>query len=215
MDITPLGHASFKIRGKQTTVVTDPYSSDMVGLKFPKHTTADIVTVSHQHKDHNAVSQLEGAPFVISGPGEYEIKGTSVVGFSTFHDGTSGKERGANTIYRIEIDGVSIVHLGDLGHVLSASDVDGLDGVDILLVPTGGFYTIDAKQASQVISEIEPNIVIPMHYGCPGLNQKTFRLLAPVSDFLKEMGKVGIVPVPKLTISKDKLPSEMQLVVLE
>lgn len=215
MDITPLGHASFKIRGKQTTVVTDPYDPDMVGLKFPKHTQADIVTVSHQHEDHNAVSQLEGSPFIISAPGEYEIKGTSVVGLSTFHDESGGKERGTNTIYRIEIDGVSIVHLGDLGHVLSASQVDDLDGVDILCIPVGGFYTIDKKAASQVISEIDPKIVIPMHYARAQLNQKKFSKLSPVSDFLKEVGKEGATPQPKLAISKDKLPSEMQVVVLE
>lgn len=215
MDITPLGHASFKIRGKHVSVVTDPYDSEMVGLKFPRHTAADIITVSHAHKDHSATNQIEQSPFIITGPGEYEIKGVSVVGFSTFHDMESGKIRGGNTIYRMEIDGVAIAHLGDLGHVLSSEQVDNLDGVDILLIPVGGFYTIDAKQASGVITEIEPKIVIPMHYGRKDLNQKSFGMLTPVGDFLKEMGKEGVTPQARLTISKDKLPSELQVVVLE
>ena len=214
MDITYLGHASFRIRGKSTVVVTDPYSPD-VGLKFPKHIEADIVTVSHDHGDHNCVSQVEGSPFVIKGPGEYEIKGVGVVGFSTFHDEQKGELRGRNTMYRIEIDGISIVHLGDLGHMLSNDDIEALDGVNVLLVPVGGLHTIDATRASQIVNEIEPSIVIPMHYGRPELNQKIFGQLLPLATFLKEVGKEDLVPVPKLNISKDKLPAETQVVVLE
>ncbi len=215
MDITYLGHASFRIRGKSASVVTDPFDPDMIGLKFPKHVEADIVTVSHEHKDHNSVSQIEGSPFVIHGPGEYEIKGIGVVGTSSFHDDKKGAERGKNTIYRIEVDGVSIVHLGDLGHILSADQVDELDGVNILMVPVGGFYTISASQAVQVINDIDPSIVIPMHYGRPDMQGKGLSQLAPCSVFLKEIGKESVIPQPKLVISKDKLPAEMQVVVLE
>jgi len=214
MDITYLGHSSFRIRGKSTVVVTDPYSPD-VGLKFPKHIEADIVTVSHDHGDHNCISQVEGNPFVIKGPGEYEIKGVGVVGMSVFHDEQKGELRGRNTIYRIEIDGISIVHLGDLGHMLTNDDIEALDGVNVLLVPVGGLHTIDAARASQIVNEIEPSIVIPMHYGRPELNQKIFSQLSPLSAFLKEIGKEDIIPVPKLNISKDKLPAETQVVVLE
>lgn len=215
MDITYLGHSSFKIRGKNAIVVTDPFASEEVGLKFPKHIEADIVTVSHGHGDHNATSAVEGTPHVVAGPGEYEIKGVGVVGVSVYHDDEKGTKRGRNTIYRIEIDGVSIVHLGDLGHVLSSAQVDELDGVNILLVPVGGVYTITPQQAAQVIADIDPAIVIPMHYGRPELNQKAFGELSPLAVFLKEMGKEGLTPVPKLAITKDKLPAEMQLVVLE
>jgi L-ascorbate metabolism protein UlaG (beta-lactamase superfamily) len=214
MDITYLGHSSFRIRGKSATVVTDPFDNS-VGLKFPKKVEADIVTLSHDHEDHNAVSQLEGSPFVVRGAGEYEVKGVGIVGVSVFHDEKKGEERGRNTIYRIEVDGVSIVHLGDLGHTLTSSQVDDLDGVNILLVPTGGIYTIDASQAVQVVNDIEPSIVIPMHYGRTELNQKVFGQLQPVSDFLKEIGKADVVPQAKLTVTKDKLPAEMQVVVLE
>lgn len=214
MDITYLGHSSFRIKGKTATVVTDPYSAE-VGLKFPRHIEADIVTISHEHGDHNAVEQIEGTPFIIRGPGEYEIKGIGVVGFSVFHDEQKGALRGKNTIYRIEVDGVSIVHLGDLGHMLTSEEVEALDGVNVLMVPVGGLHTIDAAKASHLINEIEPSIVIPMHYGRPELNQKIFSTLAPLSVFLKEIGKEGIAPIPKLAISKDKLPAEMQVIVFE
>jgi L-ascorbate metabolism protein UlaG (beta-lactamase superfamily) len=214
MDITYLGHSSFRIRGKTATVVTDPYGAD-VGLKFPRHIEADIVTVSHDHGDHNAVAQVEGTPYVIKGPGEYEIKGIGVVGFSVFHDEQKGALRGKNTIYRIEVDGVSIVHMGDLGHMLTSVEVEALDGVNVLMIPVGGVHTIDAAKASHLISEIEPSIVIPMHYGRPELNQKIFSNLLPLSAFLKEIGKEDTVALPKLVISKDKLPAEMQVVVLE
>ncbi|MBI3956006.1 MBL fold metallo-hydrolase, partial [Candidatus Gottesmanbacteria bacterium] len=148
-------------------------------------------------------------------PGEYEVKGVGIVGVGVYHDDTGGSERGKNTIYRIELDGISVVHLGDLGHELSSAQVDSLDGVDILLIPVGGFYTIDAASAAKVVGEIEPRIVIPMHYLTAGLDQKAFGSLAVVEAFLKEMGKADVVPQPKLTISKDKMPEEMQVVVLQ
>lgn len=214
MDITSLGHASFRIRGKNATVVTDPYDPTLVGMKFPKHVEADIVTVSHEHTDHSSVAQVEGNPFVIKGPGEYEVKGVGVVGLSAFHDDQKGASRGRNTIYRIEIDGIAIVHLGDLGHTLSTSEIDELDGVNILMTPVGGVYSLTPAQAVAVVNEIEPEIVIPMHYGRPELNQKEFGGLSPVSAFLKEIGKEA-TPQLKLSITKDKLPAEMQVVILE
>lgn len=215
MDITYLGHSSFRIKGKSTVVVTDPYASDHVGLKFPKHVVADIVTTSHNHPDHAEISQIEGTPYVVHGPGEYDIKGVGVIGFSTFHDEEKGAKRGKNTVFRIEIDGVNIVHLGDLGHPLTAQQVDDLDGVDILMVPVGGVYTITSTQAIAIINEIEPSIVIPMHYGRPELEAKSFGELTTVQAFLKELGKEDVVPQAKLSISRDKLPETMQVVVLE
>lgn len=213
MDIVHLGHAAFKLRGKTTTVVTDPYTD--IGLKFPKHVEADIVTVSHDHTDHNGVGIIEGSPFVVSGPGEYEIKGVGIVGLSSYHDAEKGAKRGRNTIYRIDIEGVSIVHLGDLGHTLTTADVEHFDTVDILCMPVGGVYTIDAATAATIINEIEPSIVIPMHYHVPGLDEKMFADLAPLSVFLKEIGKEDVVPQSKLSITRDKLPETLQVVVLE
>jgi L-ascorbate metabolism protein UlaG (beta-lactamase superfamily) len=186
MDITYLGHSSFRVRGKIATVVTDPFESDRSGLKFPKHVEADVVTVSH----HDALTAIEGSPFLVNGAGEYEIKGVGVVGID--------RASGGNTIYRIEIDGVSIVHLGDLNHSLSAGEVDELDGVDILMFRSVAVARrFDASQAVQVINDIEPTIVIPMQY-------------ASLDEFLKEIGKEGTAPVAKFTITKDKLPAEMQ-----
>ncbi len=215
MEITPLGLSSFKLRGKQATVVTDPYDSKAVGLKFPKNIEADVITVSHDHPDHNEVSAVSGKPFVISGPGEYEIKGVMVIGVATYHDDAHGVDRGKNTIYRIEIDGVKVGHLGDLGHTLTSAQVDSLNGVDVLFVPVGGVYSLDAVKAAQVISDLDPRIVIPMHYHTEGLDAKTYGALSPVSVFLKQMNKEAVVPVSKLSVSKDKFAPEMQVVVLE
>jgi L-ascorbate metabolism protein UlaG (beta-lactamase superfamily) len=209
MDILPLGHSSFKLKGKSVTVVTDPFDSQFTGLKFPKHTACDIVTVSHEHKDHSEVAQLEGAPFIVKGAGEYDIKGVDIIGFATEHGGDQPEK---NTIYRIEMEDINIVHLGDLGRLLTTAEIDILDGVDILFVPVGGTYTIDAAQAKKIIADIEPSIVIPMHYERTGLAIKN---LAPVSVFLKEMEKEQVIAQPKLSISKGKLPEEMQVVVLE
>jgi len=214
MDITYLGHSSFRLKGKQATVVTDPYNLESSGIKFPKHIAADIVTVSHEHKDHSAVGSIDGSPYVVHGPGEYEIKGVGIIGISSFHDDQKGEKRGKNTIYRIEVDGVSIVHLGDLGHGLSATDVDALDGVDVLLVPVGGHYTIDAHTAVSVIHEIEPSIAIPMHFRRPDMKGDAFKDVAPLSVFLKEIGKEDVAPQPKLSVTKDKLSDQLQVVVL-
>lgn len=214
MEITHLGHASFKIRGKTTTIVTDPFDPAMLGIKFPK-VEADVVTISHSHKDHNCPKEVGGTPIIISGPGEYEVKGVKIIGVPTFHDNSNGSQRGKNTVYRIYVDGISVVHCGDLGHKLDDSELEMLDGANILMIPVGGFYTIDAPVAAAVASQMDPNIIIPMHYNSPNLDQKTFSKLTDVGVFLKEMGKEGIVPQPKLTITKDKLPVEPMVVVLE
>jgi L-ascorbate metabolism protein UlaG (beta-lactamase superfamily) len=214
MDITYLGHSSFRIKGKNAVVVTDPYALEKSGIKFPKHIAADIITVSHGHPDHNATHQIEGSPYIIQGPGEYEVHGVGVIGMSTYHDQEKGAKRGGNTIYRIEIDGVSIVHLGDLGHKLATPEVDALDGVDILMIPVGGIYTIDPAAAVSVINEIEPSIIIPMHYKRPDFIGDMFKDLATLPMFLKEIGKDDIAAQPKLSITKDKIPEQMQVVVL-
>lgn len=220
MDVIPLGHSAFKLKGKKASVITDPYNPEVVGLKFPRHTSGDVITISHNHEDHNFINvivtlQGEEKPVVLSGPGEYEIKGIEIIGAASFHDQKGGSERGKNTIFRIDIDRISIVHCGDLGHTLTDSQVDQIDNTDILLIPVGGVYTIDAHQAAEVVRQLEPRIVIPMHYQREGLNQKIFSGLAPVSQFLKEIGHEGVLPQPKLTLTKDKLPEELQIVVLE
>lgn len=215
MEIYPLGHSSYKLRGKAATVVTDPYDPQTLGLKFPPHVTCDIMTISHAHQDHNYTKLIEGDKLLFTGPGEYEAKGVEILGVATWHDAKGGAERGKNTIFKIDIDGVSIVHCGDLGHRLSEDQEELLDGVDVLLIPCGGTYTIDAKTAAAVATALEPKIIMPMHYQRPGLSPKVFDHLTPVSLFLKEVGKEGIAPQPKLKITKDTLPQETQVIVLE
>lgn len=218
MEIVYLGHSAFKIRSKLLTVITDPFDPEMVGLKWVKQ-GADVVTVSHSHNDH---AYLEGIKpreqdrlVVIDGPGEYEIKDVSVEGWQTYHDATKGSERGKNTIYKFEIEGVQIVHLGDLGHELSDSLLEEMGGVDVLMVPVGGVYSLSASQAASVVGKVEPRIVIPMHYLMEGMNSELFGQLAPVETFMKEMGLDGISPLDKLSVSADKLPLEMQVVVMK
>lgn len=213
MDISWLGHSSFRIKGKTATVITDPFESGKVGFKFPK-VEADIVIVSHDHWDHNQSSLVQGNPRVVSGPGEYEIKGVSVFGVPTYHDAKQGAERGKNTVYVITIDNVRVCHLGDLGHILSETQVGEVGEVDVLLVPVGGVYTIDAKEAAEIVSSLEPKVVIPMHYKTGELNQETFGKLFGVDEFIKELGMEAIKD-SKFSLTADKLPEEMQLVVLE
>jgi L-ascorbate metabolism protein UlaG (beta-lactamase superfamily) len=220
MDIIPLGHASFKLKGKKATVITDPFDPDKVGLKFPKHTSADIVTISHAHPDHNFGQIVEnpegGEKIIFDGPGEYESKAVEIIGIPTSHDTKEGSERGKNTMYRIDIDGISVLHCGDLGHKLTEAQIEQIDSADVLMIPVGGFYTIDAHVAAEVVKQLEPFYVIPMHYNRPGLDPKIFGNLQPVEAFLKEMGLEHLEPQPKLTVSKDKLIAEStQVVILE
>lgn len=212
MYLTWLGHACFKLQDKigpgGVTLITDPFDKSL-GLKVP-HSEADIVTISHQHSDHNNLGAVRGQPLVIEQAGEYEIKGVFVEGVETFHDSKAGSERGKNIVYRIEMDDISVTHLGDLGHELDAKQLEKLEGTDILLIPVGGIYTIGAQKAVAVVSQIEPRIVIPMHYKLPGLKIN----LESLDKFIKEL---GIKPraEEKLKISKKDLPAEeMELVVL-
>jgi L-ascorbate metabolism protein UlaG (beta-lactamase superfamily) len=211
MTISWLGHSCFKIQDKEVTIITDPYDPS-IGFKLPR-LTADIVTVSHDHHDHNNIAAVHGPagePFVISGPGEFESKGVFVYGIPFWHDKSEGKEMGPNTVYRIEMEGISVVHLGDLGHTLSEEQAAELDGADILLIPIGGKYTIGAHEAVEIINEVEPRIVIPMHYKIPGLKVD----IDSADKFLKEMGASKTEKLPKLKISKKDLPQEETKVIL-
>jgi L-ascorbate metabolism protein UlaG (beta-lactamase superfamily) len=209
MDIIYLGHSSFRIKGKTTTLVCDPFDPKMVGLKYPS-VEADIVTVSHNHNDHNQVQLVKGAKRVIEGPGEYEVSGISILGFASFHDAKEGTLRGKNTIFVFEVDGIRIAHLGDLGYVLSDKEVEELGDIDILLIPVGGFYTIGSAEAVKVVQAVEPKIIIPMHYSAGGVIGE----LAPVDNFLKEMG-LPVTNLPKLSVKKEELTEEQKIVVLE
>ena len=211
MDIYWYGQACFKLKGQVATVVIDPFESDFVGLKLPKDLEADVVLVTHGHQDHNNVASVAGDPASFSWPGEYEVKGVVITGISSFHDNSRGSERGLNTIYHLFVDGLNIVHLGDFGQSkLEEDQIQALGQIDILLIPVGGVYTISFKEAAEIVAQLEPKIIIPMHYKIDGLKFE----LDGVDKFLKEIGAENAVPVLKLSISKDKLPEEPQVVVL-
>jgi len=212
MEIAWLGHSSFRIKGKSGTVITDPYE-DSIGLKFPRNLTADIVTVSHAHSDHNHTTAVKGDFTTFSAPGEYEIGGISLVGVATYHDAKKGQERGKNTAFVIEQEKIRLFHSGDLGHTLSREQLNIVGPIDILFLPVGGIYTIGPQEAVEVINQLEPTVIIPMHYHMPGLAD-TFAKLAPVDDFLKALG-VKSQPQPKYTVTHDQLPEEQTVIILE
>jgi len=219
MEIKYLGHASFLIKTKTARVVTDPFDADMVGMKFPK-VEADIITVSHHHHDHDRVDAVSipatgAAPLIIDMPGEFEKMGVRIFGYRSFHDDKQGEERGENILYKIEAEGVSVLHCGDLGFVPDDSFLDGIGDVDILMVPTGGFFTIDPTQAAELVKKVEPAIVIPMHFNNDRLNKKNFGELVPVEEFTKKFGVEKPVPLPKLVYKREEGEEEMKVVVLE
>jgi len=209
MEIRWLGHACFRIKGRQTTVITDPYPPDL-GYSLGK-ATANIVTVSHQHPGHSYTDGVGGSPRKVTGPGEYEIGDVIIIGIATFHDNSGGSQRGKNTVYLMEVDEVSVCHLGDLGHILTNEQVEELGEVDVLLLPVGGLSTINAAMAAQIVRQLEPKVVIPMHYQ----TQAVARELEPVDKFLKEMGLSGVVPQAKVSITKSSLPVSTQVFLLD
>ncbi len=209
MEIVWLGHSCFKIRGKEATVVTDPFDKT---LGYPmKKPTATIVTVSHQHPQHSFVQGVSGTPRVISRPGEYEVANVFITGIATFHDSERGAELGRNTAYVMRIEDVGICHLGDLGHVPTAEQIEQMGDVDILMVPVGGGPTIGPAAAAETISLLQPKLVLPMHYRTEAVKVD----LMPLEPFLKEMGVREAVSRPKLVIGKSALPAETGVVVLD
>ena len=209
MEIVWLGHSCFRIRGKEATIVTDPFDKT---LGYPvKKPTASIVTVSHQHPQHSYLGGVTGNPRVISRPGEYEIANVFINGIATFHDAEMGEQRGKNTVYLIQIEEVSICHLGDLGHVPTAEQIEQMSDADILMVPVGGGATIGATAAVETISLLQPKLVIPMHFKTEVVKM----VLAPLEPFLKEMGVKEFVSQPKLSVTKSSLPIETSVVVLD
>jgi len=218
MYISWLGYSCFKIeekvRGEESvTIVTDPYDKS-IGLRLPK-TRADIVSVSHQHCGHNNVEEVltatEEAPLVFDRPGEYEAKGVSLHGIGAYHDKKDGAVEGKSTMFHIEVGGINVVHLGDLGVMLSNQQIEKLGDIDVLLIPVGGKKTLDAKEAAELVRQLEPRIVIPMHYKSEGVTED----LDGLEKFKKEMGDKAEV-MPKLKISKKDLPQEeTKLIILE
>ena len=232
MEIQYLNHSSFLIKAsigaKKINILIDPFN-DSIGIKFKK-TEADILLLTHDHEDHSNVGGVlnliqsdinndsfeafKDKPFLIKRAGEYEVKGVRVKGILSYHDDKNGSIRGENIIYIITVDGLRLCHLGDLGHLLTEKQLEEIGSVDCLIVPVGGEYTINAEQASEVISQIEPSYVIPMHFKTKS-HSATYEKLGTLQDFLKEFGKEeNTTSREKLTITKTS-GEETQLVLLK
>ena len=213
MEITWFGHACFRLRDRDVTVVTDPFDKSL-GYSLPR-VRADIVTISHDHAHHNHYAAVKGDFKVVDSPGEYEIKSVFITGIATYpsrrrRKSTEERSKGRNIIFVFEFDGLTICHLGDLAQVPTQTQVEALSNVDVLLVPVGGGTSLNAAQAAEIISLIEPYIVIPMHYKTPAISLK----LDKVNKFLKEMGTPRIEPIDALKVTRSSLPEETQVVVL-
>lgn len=208
MTIIWFGHSCFRIEAKEGSVLIDPFSKE-IGLRPPK-LKDDIVLVTHHHYDHDSVGEVNPEAFIIDGPGEYEKQGIQIRGTSSFHDKSGGKERGPNTIYVIKAEDMTVCHMGDFGQdKLEDRQIEEIGDVDILMVPVGGVYTVDYKEAVNVVNQIEPKIVIPMHYKLKDLKLD----IAGPEKFLKE---IGLTPekVDKFKIAKKNLPVEETKLIL-
>ncbi len=210
MEITWYGHACFRLRGRQGTVITDPYDKTL-GLSLP-NLKADIITISHDSPHHNYIKGVKGDFKVVDRPGEYEISDIFITGIYMPASKTEAKKSTSvkNNIFVIDIDDITICHLGDLNHVPTQDQVEDMGNIDVLLIPVGGQQALNAAQAAEVISLIEPYFVVPMHYSLPNL-KLTFE---PVGKFLKEMGIAKEETEDSLKVTKSSLPDETQVVVL-
>lgn len=214
MIINWFGQSCFQISSSQNknnhvSIVIDPFDEN-TGLKLPK-IQADILLVTHDHHDHNNVKAVSGQPLVIKGSGEYDVKGVFIQGISGYHDNVQGTQRGGITIYTIEAEGMRLCHLADLGQKeLTSTQLDKIGDIDILMVPVGGVYTIDGAEAVKVMGQIEPKIIIPMHYKIPKLKIE----LHNIDKFLKDLGIKKPESLPKLSIRKKDISIEEAKVII-
>lgn len=200
MKIEWLGHSSFKLtESTGVSVVTDPYEEDKVGIKFPK-VSADVVTISHNHFDHNCLDALESYNVVVDTVGVNEIDGVEISGFRSYHDEKKGALRGKNIVYRIRMDGVETCHLGDIGEELSPMLAELIGSINILLIPVGGRFTINAEQAKEYVDLLMPDVVIPMHYMMEGYHTEFDEL----DEFLDLFPKKSIEYVEENEIQFDR-----------
>ena len=168
MKLQRLGHSSFRLEESTgTTVVTDPYHS-YIGIDIPE-VEADVVTVSHKHDDHDNVEVVKGNPMIIDTVGSFDVKGIGILGIETYHDEVEGEKRGTNLIYKYRIDGIDVCHMGDIGEECTPELAEAIGPVNILLLPVGGEYTIDAETAKDYVDKLMPDMVIPMHYRTRGV----------------------------------------------
>ena len=212
MKVTWLGHASFLLTSDRgIRVVTDPYAPAETLSYGEIEETADVVTVSHEHGDHNNVSAVKGNPEVVRGAGISLVRGIEFTGVGTFHDADRGAARGPNTVFCFALDGIRICHLGDLGHALSEQEVSDIGATDLLLVPVGGHFTIDASVATEACAALNPRVVIPMHYRTEKCNYP----IGDVEPFLHGRANVRRLGDSEVELKKALLPQVTETVVLQ
>ncbi len=215
MNIQWYGHAAFKITTERgTRIIVDPYQSGFSGGALSYRTIddeADIVITSHNHGDHNYIDSIRGKYDHIKKQGTYEFKGVKIETLPTFHDTSSGKERGDNLLSVISTDGIKILHMGDLGHELDQKQLSKIGKVDVLLLPVGGFYTIDAQTATKVMNDIKPVVTIPMHYR----TDKCSFPITTVAEFTRGKKNVRVLPTSDVQITAETLPKEPEIIVLQ
>ncbi|MGA7677337.1 MAG: MBL fold metallo-hydrolase [Dehalococcoidia bacterium] len=212
MKLKWLGHSCFLITSETgLRIITDPYAI-VAGINYsPVNEAADIVTVSHNHRDHNNVAAVRGKPEVITGSGTKTAKGIQFKGIASHHDESKGKERGSNTIFCFTVDGIRLCHLGDLGHELSREEIAQIGNVDVLLIPIGGFFTIDARVAAKVADDLKPKVILPMHYKTPECDFP----ITGVEDFLAGKKNVKKLNSSEIEFKAGKLPEATEIVVLQ
>ena len=210
MKVKWLGHSAFVITSDTgIRIITDPYATEEILSYGDIKESADIVTISHEHHDHNNAAAVRGNPAVVRKT--TEVKGINFRGIPTYHDEAAGKERGNNTIFCFEVDGVKVCHLGDLGHMLNERQAAELGEIDILLTPVGGFYTIDAATASQICDQLKPRVIIPMHYR----NKKCTSPISGVDEFLQGKKNASQPDASEVEFKSGKLPADTQIIVLQ
>lgn len=211
MKIRWIGHSCFLVESNEGKVVTDPFD-ESIGYGMPE-LSADVITISHEHGDHNAVGRVGGNAKIIRGEGRHEAHGIVFEGIASFHDNVGGQKRGKNTIFIFQLEGITLAHLGDLGHPLSNDQLAALSNTEVLFVPVGGYYTIGPDEARALIGELENlKVVFPMHY-------KTDRLdedfpIVPVENFTEKMENVKQIGTAEVILSKENLPSKLEVLVL-
>lgn len=208
MEITWYGRSCFRLRGRGASVVTDPFSPEM-GYRLPRM-SASLVTVSNDDEEHNYTRIVRDRPYLIQGPGEYEVGGIFVIGVRTYPEDKRGAENGKNTAYLIEFEEIAICHLGDLGHLPTQEQIEELDGIDILMIPVGGRDVLTSARAAEVVSMLEPRLVIPMRYRIPDMDRE----MATVTRFLGEMNAKDVQPQENLRVTVSQLPSETGVALL-
>lgn len=212
MQVKWLGHSCFLFTGKfGLRIITDPFRADSRLRYHQIDVPADIITISHDHYDHNYTDLIPGKYQVIRNSGEWTIKDVEIRSFDTWHDEVGGRERGSNIIFRINIDGITICHCGDLGHDLTSDQLKAVGSVDVLCIPVGGKYTLDLLKVNQICEAIEPKIILPMHYKTA---QCAF-LQNTVEDFIKDKKNTRIIDSGLIEMTEETLPSKTEIIVLK